>query len=553
VSRLAGFLSRRGWLAGMGSGGLAWLSADLEGGRPARVGQPGTEWVSVRGDGYRAQGNGVVNDGPAIQAAHDDIVRSGRRGVLYLPPGAYRIGAGLRLDASFVSLVSDGAVINAAGLAAGAALTVSGTAAPPYDQSLTSISGLKIVGPGRDRDVLGLRFNRDAVEPDSSAGPSHLTVRNCNLSGFSIGISFENYCYNVDLYSCDAYDCGTCISLPRDTIDAGERIVFHGGTFFNSGLAIESRNGNSMLSVIGSSLDYNDRQLVIDQAHVTLTNCHVEARDHAVTPISVAGNGGSLHVSGGWFVLTGDSARKVPAIVECTVDPESAGGVSFQGTFLSNLMTRRTASSGPRFAVGTGPVRLMAIHSYAISVNPRIIADSQNRLRDGGFQREFPIDPVLISDIAPITDRCSGTNLVLSTTSWMSPGPHRRALRCHKRGTSGTPAGFALIVPVHPGEIADFELQYLTPGPGEGSLCVSHGYGVSTLLGTGISGLLERTTSGAYQTLLGEETENWVCMGSGEPTRRAPGWSNCFFVEVNLADFGGGDIYLANAIVTVIE
>src|SRR6185312_10854419 len=103
----------------MGSGGLAWLSADLEGGRPARVGQPGTEWVSVRGDGYRAQGNGVVNDGRAIQAAHDDIVRSGRRGVLYLPPGAYRIGAGLRLDASFVSLVSDGAVINAAELAAG--------------------------------------------------------------------------------------------------------------------------------------------------------------------------------------------------------------------------------------------------------------------------------------------------------------------------------------------------------------------------------------------------------------------------------------------------
>lgn len=215
MSRLPEFLSRRGWLAGMGSGGLAWLSRDLEGQHAGTAGQPGAEWVSVRGAGYGARGDDGVNDGPAIQAAHDDIVRSGRRGVLYLPPGVYRIGAGLRLDASFGSLVSDGAVINAAALSSGAALTVSGTAASPYDQSLTSISGLKIVGPGRKLDVVGLRFNRAAVEPSSSAGPSHLTVRNCNLSGFRVGLSFENYCYNLDLYSCDAYDCGTASVCPE--------------------------------------------------------------------------------------------------------------------------------------------------------------------------------------------------------------------------------------------------------------------------------------------------------------------------------------------------
>lgn len=308
-----------------------------------------------------------------------------------------------------------------------------------------------------------------------------------------------------------------------------------------------------MLSLIGSSLDYNERQLVIDQAHVTLTNCHVEGGDHTSTPITVGGNGGSLHVLGGWFVLTGDSPREVPAIVECTVGPESAAGVSFQGTFLSNLMTRATATRGPRFAVGPGPVRLMGIHSYDISLNPRILADSQNRLRDGGFQRETPSDPVLISDVAAITDQCSGSNLVLSTTTWLSSGPKRRALRCHKRGAAGTPAGFALIVPVSPGQIADFELQYLSPGSGAGSFYVSHGYGASTLSAAGIPSLADRSTSAASRELVGEHTGSWVRVGSGEPIRRAPAWATCFFVELNLVDFSGGDIYFANAIVTVIE
>jgi|tagenome__1003787_1003787.scaffolds.fasta_scaffold20957281_3 hypothetical protein len=551
--RMPEFLSRRGWLAGMGSGGLTWLSRDLKGQPVWAAGQPGTEWVSVRGAEYGARGDGRANDGPGIQAAHDDIVRSRRRGVLYLPAGIYRIGAGLHFDASFVSLVSDGAVLSAAALSSGAALTVSGTAVPPYDQSLTSLSGLKVVGPGRHVDVTGLRFNRVPLEPSSSAGPSHLTVRNCNVSGFRTGLSFENYCYNLDLYSCDAYDCGTCISLPGGTIDGGERIIFHGGTFFNSELAVESGNGNSMLSLIGTSLDYNERQLVIDQAHVTLTNCHVEAGDHASTPITVRGNGGSLHVLGGWFVLTGDSPRKVPAIIECTMDPDSAGGVSFQGTFLSNLMTRAADSRGPRFAVGPGPVRLMGIHSYGISQNPRILADSQNRLRDGGFQREIPPDPVLISDIVPITDRCSGTNLALSTTTWLSSSSNRRALRCQKHGAAGTPAGFAFIVPVHPGQIADFELQYLSPASGGRCFYVSHGYGVSSLSGAGIPTLLERTTCGATREPLGEHAGSWVRVGSGEPTRRAPAWATCFFVELNLVDFSGGDIYLADAIVTVIE
>ena len=186
--RMPDFLSRRGWLTGMGSGGLTWLSRDLRLGGEA--GNPGSEWVNVRGGTYGAHGNDRGNDGPAIQAAHDDIVLSGRRGVLYLPAGVYRIEAGLSLDASFVSVVSDGAAINASALSSGAAVTISGTAAPPYDQSLTSISGLKIIGPGRARDVVGFRFDRRPIGPTSSAVPSHLTVRNCNLSSLRCGFSF---------------------------------------------------------------------------------------------------------------------------------------------------------------------------------------------------------------------------------------------------------------------------------------------------------------------------------------------------------------------------
>jgi hypothetical protein len=52
---------------------------------------------------------------------------------------------------------------------------------------------------------------------------------------------------------------------------------------------------------------------------------------------------------------------------------------------------------------------------------------------------------------------------------------------------------------------------------------------------------------------LTERDSGWVRVASGEPTARAPGWARCFFVEVNLVNFSGGEIYFDDAIVTVIE
>jgi hypothetical protein len=472
--------------------------------------------------------------------------------VLYFPSGVYRVRTGLQLDASFASVVADGATIDASPLGTGAAVTVTGSAIRPYDQSVTSISGLKILGAGRSRPVTGLRFDRAPQADRSAAGPSHLTVRNCNVSGFRKGYSFENSCYNLELYSCDAYDCGTCINLPGGKSDSGERIAFYGGTLFNSELAVENRNVNSMLYLIGSSLDYNARQIVIEGAHVTLTDCHVEARDHESPPITVAGNGGSLHVSGGWFVLTGDHPRTVPAIVECALPPGAAGGVIFYGAFLNNLLTKGSAESGPRLAIGGGPVRLVGVQSYDITQNPRIIGEAQNRLRDGDFEGESPRDPFILADTAPVIDRLVGANIILSSSTDMARRG-ARSLRCRKLGKAGSEASFSFIVPITPGQIADFELYYRRPGLETGTIHISHGYGLGTLGPAGIPGLVDAVSSGATEERLPHGDNGWVRVASGEPTVRAPAWASCFFVQVNLVNFNGGDIYFDQAIITVIE
>lgn len=64
---------------------------------------PFPSWANAKTD-YQAVGDGVADDGPAIQRALDDLGRSGKPSVLYLPAGTYKIGATLK----FVGSTSQG-------------------------------------------------------------------------------------------------------------------------------------------------------------------------------------------------------------------------------------------------------------------------------------------------------------------------------------------------------------------------------------------------------------------------------------------------------------
>lgn len=109
--------------------------------------QSSTEWVNVR-ENFGAAGDGVADDAPAIQAAIDYAIYTGRKRVVYLPSGTYRIGTTLHLgyganpQFTSVTLMGDG---------------------PVYDHTQPALNGTVIVADFDDRmsiNVQGARQTR---------------------------------------------------------------------------------------------------------------------------------------------------------------------------------------------------------------------------------------------------------------------------------------------------------------------------------------------------------------------------------------------------------
>lgn len=63
--------------------------------------------LNVRADPYRAEGDGIGDDGPAIQAAIDDCSKAGG-GYVFLPTGKYMLGSGALIMRDLVNLVGAG-------------------------------------------------------------------------------------------------------------------------------------------------------------------------------------------------------------------------------------------------------------------------------------------------------------------------------------------------------------------------------------------------------------------------------------------------------------
>ena len=83
--------------------------------------------VNVKDPGYDAKGDGVTDDAGAIQDAIDAAAVN--RGIVFLPPGTYRLTTGLTINTSGVSLVGSGALTTTLNVDAvtGYAITVAGS------------------------------------------------------------------------------------------------------------------------------------------------------------------------------------------------------------------------------------------------------------------------------------------------------------------------------------------------------------------------------------------------------------------------------------------
>jgi len=499
----------------------------------------GAHVIDVRA--YGAAGDGVADDTAAIQAAHDALVASGGRGIVWLPPdGTYKITGTLQINATYASLHSAGAVINASDSLANA-IQVSGSVDPPYNQATQTLQGFRVTGPSRTSGTSGILFHDASANAD---GPSHISVRNVVVDTFGRGLQFESRAHNISVYSTDVYECDRCIDAPAGFTDGGERLAFFGCTFFNSNLAVWAYNSEGELRFTACSFDYNLKQFDISGGKVGLTECHIEAEKatYTSTPISVAGDGGLFTMHGGWLLQTGDGAASNAYVVNVG---HANAYAYFDGVFMNNNQT----TTG-KFGQGVGPLRVTNTHSYATSLNPRLLSDFSNSLSDSGFELAAIVDNIFVSsDTAAITSRITGTNVNIAlSTAWVENGA--QALRIRKVGGTSTNAAITIAAPISPRSFPAFKLSYSKPGTEAGSISIASAFATLQENGNGVPVVGKTQDIDAIEPTFTSTATGWIQHQSGEPSVRAPAWATHLIVTISLFNFPAGDIYIDNAFIS---
>lgn len=483
---------------------------------------------------YGLKMDGETDDAPAFNAMNQAFKNAGKKVVVRMS-GKGKFNSGITLTTSFVKILGENAVLDFSGLAAGTvgayttAITVTGSAeGHPYTQTDGGFGGVEIIGPGRETYTIGMLFNSVA-----ESGPSHMNGAGGNVHGFGIGHSFANNVYCMDFWGWDVWDCGIGVNLQSGTVNAGERICYHGGTIFNNTFGVINDNTNSAFHFNNTSLDYNGVQAVAKAGKIFLSQCHMEAGTYASAPfVTYPENGATIVIDGGWMQCTG---RNTSTIFESLTTPEQGGGIFVSNVFMNSL------GSG-RWKTGPGRFSLVNPISYNINSNPTLSSVAENRLADGGFEMDAVIEAFITTDTAPIKSRTVGSNINLSTSTAQSRSG-TRSLRMLKEFGAGSPCSFAITVPLaRVGSLANF-LGYLKkPGTESGQVFISRGYAKIQNI-NGVDTLLRVSYSAVDTVTFTAAPVDWRSTASGEPQTHAPGWASHFIVSVNADNFSGGALY----------
>lgn len=226
------------------------------------------EFISVKDFG--AVGDGATNDAAAFNSALAAIIATGKKGVLYVPAGTYKINSSLSINISFVSLWGESATLNFSSLTTGAALVVNSTVSPPYNNAVTFISGLQLIGNSTTGSVKGIQYT-------SSTDVSHFSVDNCVINTFGIGESFEANSYLISHKNTDVWGCTVGVQNLTGFANNGENISYVGCTIFNNATNIVQTNGSGDMNFTNSSIDYaTTAHISITAGELHFVNCHIE-------------------------------------------------------------------------------------------------------------------------------------------------------------------------------------------------------------------------------------------------------------------------------------
>lgn len=334
----------------------------------------------IRPEWWGATFDGATDDAPALQAALDAAVASGKRCDVVLPTARCRIESALTIDIGHANLSSPGAVIDASPITAGHAILLQGSPTASvdlYQQNRAALTGIDLVGNDRAGTVVGILNETTGASSNRTA---HNVIRRGRVRTFGVGISFEDYAYLITAYDLNIHDCGVCVDSPNGTADSGERITFINCNFFNSDQGLRLANVNADFHLIGCSLDYiSGRYVNLTGGSCFLANCHIEGNYDADYWLYVSGNGRLLKVQDSHFVV--NNATKTAFEIGY-----SDSSVGFGGLVLRDIYTTWANNYQLRhFAAGTGRV---VMQGWTHPTNNRMpqAAPFANRLWDSSFE-----------------------------------------------------------------------------------------------------------------------------------------------------------------------
>ncbi|MCG8341774.1 MAG: hypothetical protein MI684_02950 [Chlorobiales bacterium] len=482
---------------------------------------------------YGIDNTGVSDTSTEMQNWIDYCETQKARG--YLPPGTYRIDSGLTVDVALSGIIANGALIDASNMTSGAAITLTGSVKPPYNQAHLGISGFNLKGPGRTSSVDGLYYY---TAGGSGQGPAHTAAVSINIRSFRRGIDLYSRAYLLNFNNVDASDCAACVYQGSGGTDYGERISFAKCTLYNSDLAVYMNNDNSAMHFTDCSFDFNAAQFDLDGGRIFLVNPHIEATNYASIPINIANaNGAFMSIQGGWILCTGSNT-----VAFATVG--ASGKLFVHAPFVHNIGT------ATYFVEGDGVVNTQFCAGFNIRGNPPFASAYEKGLIDGGFEDTNVLDAFLTNDTATITSKTSGSNISISTSTSQSQ-TGSRSLKASKTWGVGSSAAFAIATPVLPGNPYRCRVSYNKPGSQTGTMYISYQWARIEINTNGVPSVIKSLNiAGDYSAVFTSSATGWVTDTSDNPITHAPQWATHCIIAVNMHSVGAGDIYFDDAIIT---
>jgi hypothetical protein len=331
--------------------------------------------VSVTSQGAKC--DGVTDDSAALQAAinvadascwSDATHQMRNQSYIELPTGSTcKINSGLTFDSACVGLVSNGATLDASGIASGPAILVS-TSQPqtPFAENVPPWESVHVIGPGASTNTIGILVQAGGVAFDK-----------LNVSNFGVGVEFGGTAFLDRFESTMIGNCGTAVNFPSGSSGlTGENITFNGGSIY--GAQIGFQNNGAELNIENMSIDgLSDAAIENLAGAVRATNTHIEYFSPIRTsPLEIENgcNAWTFIDFNGGVIQNDSSGTNVRSTVD--INPSGICGgsgpwVNLQQVFFAGLNpspgcskgTGSTCVTGTAPTAGTGPGQVAIVSS----------------------------------------------------------------------------------------------------------------------------------------------------------------------------------------------